>query len=157
MTGTTDDVITGEDLAWLNRRTIARAADATRTTGTVLMAVGAIGVAAAVWLVWRLQQEIGDDNVGLFGESQEAGLTDRLDAFANTYATVLLPVMAIALGYALRLVADYAVVRTGGQLGEFALGDRIPAGPPGDPNAPDDSGQPEPTLPPDPGDYEPRA
>jgi hypothetical protein len=153
MSETTDDVITGEDLEWLNRRLVSRAAEAVRTAGTVLMAVGAVGVAVAGWLVWRLQQRLSEaDSIGSFGERDEITWVDRVDGFANAFGTVVLPVIAVALGYGLRLVADYAVVRTGGQLGEFTAGDRVPPGPPGAP----EEGEPEPTLPPDPAGYEPR-
>jgi hypothetical protein len=155
-TETTDDVITGEDLEWLNRRMVGRAADAVRAAGTVLMAVGVVGVAASVWLVWRIQQRLGDSTFDSFGEGDDASWVDRFDGLANAYGTVVLPVIAVALGYGLRLVADYAVVRTGGQLGEFTAGDRVPPGPPGAPGAPGE-GEPEPTLPPDPAGYEPRA
>lgn len=76
---------------------------------------------------------------------------DRVDQFSTTYGLVL-PVVGVALGLALRLMADYTVVRVGGSLTGFEVGDQVP------PEADDDDEDVEVDTvvpPPDPGDYEP--
>jgi hypothetical protein len=159
-----DDVITTEDVAWLNGRVVARSARNARLVGSVLIAVGVVGVVLNLWLNWRYQDRLEADSptelTSSLGPPQDpdVSLGDRLDLFAQLYSLVV-PVMAIGLGLGLQLVADYAVARTGGSLGTVAVGDRVPMGPDDedDDSGTGDPGDREPVLPPDPGGYEPRA
>jgi len=156
-----DDVITREDVAWLNGRLVARSARNARIAGTVLLAVGVVGVVLNLWLNWRYQDRLESDTGGeftsSFGPLQEpdVGWMERLDLFAQLYGLEL-PVLAIAVGFGLHLFADYAVARTGGSVGEVAVGDPVPTGPDDDAADGPDGGDPGPVLPPDPEGYEPR-
>lgn len=149
MTGDEDEnTITAEDVEWANRTMLVRAAGFTRNAGTVLRVVGAVGAAAALWTTVRYQQDIGDRSD--FSGEPDVTLMDRLDQFSATYGLLVAPVIGVAVGLALRLMADYAVVRVGGSLSGFEVGHRLP------PNPGDQNEQlVAPVLPPNPGDYEP--
>lgn len=157
-----DNVITTEDVAWLNGRMVARSARNARLIGSVLIAVGVVGVALNLWMNWRYQDRLDASSfnpTSSFGPPTESdpSIGDRVDLFAQLYALAV-PVMAIGLGLGLQLVADYAVARTGGSLGTVAVGDPVPPGPDEDSGA--GSGSDDdlpPYVPPDPGDYEPRS
>lgn len=159
-----DDVITIEDVAWLNGRLVARSARNARIAGTVLLAVGVVGVVLNLWLNWRYQDRLESDTGGELSSSfgplsePDVGWMERLDLFAQLYGLEV-PVLAIAVGFGLHLVADYTVARTGGSVGEVAVGDPVPTGPDDD-GADDADGlddDPGPVLPPDPDDFEPRS
>lgn len=161
-----DDVITTEDVAWLNGRLVARSARNVRTAGTVLMAVGVVGAVLVLWLHYRYQDQLesdsGTDLSSSFGppEQQDVDWMERVDLFAQLYRLEL-PALAVGLGLGLHLVADYAVARTGGSVGVVAVGDPVPAGPDDEDDEEEDGDESvsenhEPYLPPDPGAYEPR-
>ena len=148
----TDDedanTITAEDVEWANRTTLGQTAALTRIAGSVLVVVGVVGAAASLWTTVRYQQDFGDA-VDFSGEPGTS-LLDRLDRFSITYGLVL-PAIAVALGLALRLMADYTVVRTGGSLTGFEVGDQVP------PEKDEDDEVDTVVPPPDPRGYEPGA
>ena len=57
--GTADDsttnssTITGEDVTWLNGRSVARAGAFARLAGTALVVAGALGAVAWLWVIVR--------------------------------------------------------------------------------------------------------
>ena len=139
--GTADSsTITGEDVAWLNGRSVARAGAFARLAGTALIVAGALGVLAWLWVSVRRQQqldEIADFANGL-GEGSEGGVlsftdrtvsfSERIDVFADTVMLLLTAALAVAAGSGLRLVAEYTVARTGGSVTGFEVGDPVPEG-----------------------------
>lgn len=123
--------LTASDIATMNRVAIVRAAAFTRIVGSAMIVVGLMGTATWLWLTVRTQQRL---QASLFGfdvpigapEPTEPSLLDRLDAVPPTAVLLLLAVMALGAGTLLRLVADYAVARTGGSLTGFEVGDVLP-------------------------------
>jgi hypothetical protein len=146
---TDSSTITGEDVTWLNGRSVARAAAFARLAGTALVVVGALGVVAWAWTNVRRQQQLSEitDLMGGFGDDADGGvvsfadrtvsLSERIDAAADTITLLLSAALAVAAGYGVRLVAEYTVARTGGSLTAFDVGDPVPGDPvPGGATAP---------------------
>ncbi|HMG45224.1 MAG TPA: hypothetical protein VK611_28085 [Acidimicrobiales bacterium] len=156
MTDDDENTITAEDIAWANRTMLVRAAGFTRTAGTVLVVVGIVGVAAALWAIVRTQQEMIPieflSAFPEFGDERDVSAADRADQFSRSYGVLVLPVIGVGLGLALRLMADAAVVRVGGSLSGFEVGHRLP---PEVGDEDEDEPVDGPVLPPNPGDYEP--
>ena len=133
--------ITGEDVDWLNGRSVARAAAFARIAGTVLIVVGALGVVAWLWMNVRRQQQLSEiiDFMSGFGDDTDSGvvsfadrtvsLSERIDAAADTVTLLLSAALAVGAGFGVRLVAEYTVARTGGSLTAFAVGDPVPGDP----------------------------
>jgi hypothetical protein len=145
--GTADDgtahssTITGEDIAWLNGRSVARAGAFARLAGTALIVAGALGVVAWLWMSVRRQQQLseiadfanglgdgsGDGDVLSFTD-QTVSLSERIDVLADTAMLLVTAALAVAAGSGLRLVAEYTVARTGGSVTGFEAGDPVPEG-----------------------------
>lgn len=124
-------VLTSEDIAELNAAAVTRAAWFTRLAGTGLVAVGAAGFAAWVWLEVRVQLRLGATTasalpVSVFSQSTDP--VDRIDAFAESIYLALYATVAVGVGVGLRMVADYTVTRTGGSVTGFETGDHVPEG-----------------------------
>jgi hypothetical protein len=116
--------ITDEDIVELNRATVLRAAAFASIGGSVILAAGVVGALAWLWLTVRNQQHIEGSVFG-FGDSEDAAFVDRVDAFASYMPMLMYASLAVAAGFGLRMLSDYAVVRTGGSLTGFEVGDRI--------------------------------
>lgn len=122
-----DDRVTESDVAVLNRAMVERAASFTRIAGTVLVVAGALGIAAALWVIVREQQQIGGFSSGFESGTEDVSLLDRIDLISARFGALLLPVLVGGAGLALRLMADYVVGRSGGSLTGFDVGDEFPA------------------------------
>jgi|RhiMethySRZTD1v2_1073278.scaffolds.fasta_scaffold15905_4 hypothetical protein len=123
------DVITAEDVADLNRRSIERAAAFARVAGAVLVATAAIGVAAWLWLTVRAQLMADDfsGGTGAFGGvGGGVSFADRVDLLLGFVALLVSAALTGGVGLGLRLVADTSVARAGGSLTGFAIGDAVP-------------------------------
>jgi hypothetical protein len=127
---TTETPIGPDDIVHLNRRTVERTGATARLAGTALVVVGAVGVAAWLWLTVRQQMTLDDDGGGPFrtGRFGETSLTDRLDTAVTTIGLLLSGAIAVVAGLAVRLLADYTIARTGGSLTGFSVGDPVPTG-----------------------------
>jgi hypothetical protein len=119
------DIVTSEDVIVLNRAVVARAAGFARLGGTAVLVVGGLGLAAWVWVTVR-QQQMAEDTMVLAPGSGDLSFGQRVDLVANTYVYLIYAAVAAGVGLALRLVADYAVARTGGSLTGFEPGDTLP-------------------------------
>jgi hypothetical protein len=122
-------VITEEDVAALNRASIARAAAFVRIAGSVLVVVGAVGCLAWLWNVIRTQQQVSSSVrlvLGGPGAPIDVDLVDRLDLFVSVIALLVTSALAAGFGLLLRLVADFLVMRSGGTLTGFEPGDVVP-------------------------------
>lgn len=119
------DIVTSEDVIVLNRAVVARAAGFARLGGTAVLVVGGLGLAAWVWVTVR-QQQMAEDTMVLAPGSEDLSFGQRVDLVANTYVYLIYAAVAVGVGLALRLVADYAVARTGGSLTGFEPGDTLP-------------------------------
>jgi hypothetical protein len=121
-----DEILTADDIAGLNRQAVIRAAAFTRLAGTGLVIAGAIALAAWLWLAIRQQQVIDGDTFSppLAGLTEDVSFTQRIDLLANQIILAIWAVVALGIGLGLRLVADYSVVRTGGTLTGYEVGDR---------------------------------
>ena len=119
------DIVTSEDVIVLNRAVVARAAGFARLGGTAVLVVGALGLAAWVWVTVR-QQQMAEDTMVMVPGREDLSFGQRVDLVANTYVYLIYAAVAVAVGVALRLVADYAVARTGGSLTGFEPGDTLP-------------------------------
>jgi hypothetical protein len=124
-----DSTIGAEDIARLNGMTVERAGAFARLAGSALVAAGAVGVLAWLWVSVRQQQMI-DDGGGGFAFGGEAGpsLVDRIDAFVDYVVFLPWSAVAVGAGFGLRLAADYTTARVGGSLSGFAIGDPVPDG-----------------------------
>jgi hypothetical protein len=122
-------VITEEDVAALNRASIARAAAFVRIAGSVLVVVGAVGCLAWLWNVIRTQQQVSSSVrlvLGGPGAPIDVDLVDRLDLFVSVIALLVTSALAAGFGLLHRLVADFLVMRSGGTLTGFEPGDVVP-------------------------------
>jgi hypothetical protein len=120
--------IEADDVAWLNTRAVERAGAFTRLAGTALVVVGVLGAATWAWLTVRQQQRL-DDVGGQFElRGADPSLTDRIDAFAEFVLFLVWAGLAVGAGVGLRLAAHYTVVRAGGSVTGFAVGDPVPDG-----------------------------
>jgi hypothetical protein len=149
-----ENTITAQDVEWLNRTSVVRTAAFARLAGSLLVAVGVVGVAAALWNIVRYQQNAEGYSFGFIGgggvDGEDVSTMDRVDLFSTTYGLVL-PAIGLALGLALRLMADYTVVRVGGSLTGFEPGDEVP------PETDDEDAADVVVPPPDPEAFEPGA
>jgi hypothetical protein len=123
-----ETTITADDVASLNRTAVVRAAAFARLAGSLLVVVGALGVAATIWLAVRQQQAAHGSGIAAFGsQSRDISLANRIDLLINPIGYLLSATLTGATGLALRLIADYAVARMGGSLTGFEVGDPMPA------------------------------
>ena len=120
-------VVTDEDVDALNRATMARAAAFVRLAGSVLVAAGATGVAAWLWLAIRTQQNLSSSSVHLTlggqGAPLDFDLVDRLDLLTASFGLLMTSVLVVGFGLLLRLIADFVDARSGGTLTGFVPGD----------------------------------
>jgi hypothetical protein len=125
MSGGEPERVTADDVVALNRGAIGRGATAVRRAAMLLIAIGVVALAALLWLNVREQQRLSDRGFTGVGDVEEPDFIDRVDLFANGFIWEL-PVLAIAVGFGLRLFADYTVTRTGGSLAGVDTGDPVP-------------------------------
>jgi hypothetical protein len=110
----------------MNRAAIARATAFVRLAGTVVVAIGAIGVLAWLWTAVRAQQQVAPAvTIGLDAQlpSRDVSLIDRIDLLAPYVESLLLAFLVIGFGLLLRLIADFVLDRTGGTITGFEAGD----------------------------------
>jgi hypothetical protein len=122
--------LTAEDIANLNRDTIARSAAFLRLGGTLIGLVGVVGMVAWAWYEVRLQQNVGDSPLIFNATTASAGgleLGDRIDLLAGSMSLLVLSSLALGLGLAARHLGDYTQARTGASLTGYAVGDTIEA------------------------------
>ncbi len=120
------DTVTPDDIATLNRMAVERSAVFARIAGTVLVLVGVIGTAAWLWYSVRTQLRLDDDQFSAtpFG-GPGLSLADRIDVLSGYVDPVVWSAVAAGVGLGLRVLADYAVARTGGSLTGFQIGDDL--------------------------------
>jgi hypothetical protein len=123
--GGTDDIVTTEDVVVLNRAVVARAAAFARVTGTALLVVAGLALAAWVWVLVR-QQQAAEDSLVFVPTGDDLTVGQRVDLFVNTLAYLVYAAVTGGVSMGLRLLADYTVARTGGSLTGFEPGDRLP-------------------------------
>jgi hypothetical protein len=121
----TDDIVTAEDVVVLNRAVVSRAAAFARVTATALLVVAGLALAAWVWVLVR-QQQAAEDSLVFVPTGDDLTVGQRVDLFVNTLAYLVYAAVTGGVGVGLRLLADYAVARTGGSLTGFEPGDRLP-------------------------------
>jgi hypothetical protein len=126
----TDDIVTAEDVVVLNRAVVSRAAAFARVTATALLVVAGLALAAWVWVLVR-QQQAAEDSLVFVPTGDDLTVGQRVDLFVNTLAYLVYAAVTGGVGVGLRLLADYAVARTGGSLTGFEPGDRLPDPEPG--------------------------
>jgi hypothetical protein len=107
--------VTAADVAGLNQPVVARAAKLTHRAGAALVVVGALGVLAWAWITLRGLGLLGDSFAG-FGDTPDFSFDDRVDLIAGYFSVLLYASLVAGAGLGLRLLADYAVTRTGGSL-----------------------------------------
>jgi hypothetical protein len=122
-----DLVVTESDVANLNRRTVERSASIARSAGTVLVVVGAVGVAAWVWIAVRTQDRGGMVQYGLVEDLELPGLSisERIDLFAGSLSLLMFSAAVVGVGLFLRVAGDYGQTRVGGSVTGFQVGDRL--------------------------------
>jgi hypothetical protein len=122
------EVRTTDDVADLNIQSVARSGVILRLVGTMLVVAGAVGVIAWLWLEVRTQQRITSGPLSFNaanGTATGLDLADRIDAFTDSISSLLLSTLVVGVGVASRLVADYAIARSGGSLTGFNAGDTV--------------------------------
>jgi hypothetical protein len=121
-----EDRITADDVAALNRASLARVATIGRYAAIVLLVVAAFGFAAWVWVVARQQNLFGGGDGFLFGGDREnPSFTERVDLFATSISILVSAGMVGALGLGLRLVSDFILMRAGATLTGVEVGDEV--------------------------------
>lgn len=130
------DRLDAADVVDLNRAAIARSAALARLTGSILIAIGAVGLALAVYVNVRAQLQLGE-SLGTFGTidgpiAPGPSLNERISTLANGIAVVLEGVAMITFGLLLRMLADYVLARSGASITGYLPGDEAPPPPPTD-------------------------
>jgi hypothetical protein len=116
----------------MNGMAVTRSAAFARIAGTVLVAIGAVGALAWLWLAVRAQQALTGRDMGLLlpdgagPEPPDPSVAERLDTLAAGTGLLLTASLAAAVGIVARMAADYAVTRTGGSLTGYEAGDVLP-------------------------------
>lgn len=118
--------VTATDIDRLNRTAVARGAQLARRAGTALLVVGAIVLAAWLWAFLRQQGVLGGGDEGPLRFERHPDATARVDLTVTTISLLASAGILLGLGSGLRLIADYAVARTGGSLVGIEAGDIIP-------------------------------
>jgi hypothetical protein len=121
-----DDLVTAQDVIVLNQVGVGRSAVFVRFGGVGLIVIGVLGALAWAYTTYRIQDQL-TDGTGPFGAGFSEGptLAQRLDAVSSQFFLLVVPVLAIAIGLLLRLVADYAQVRVGASLTGYEVGDHF--------------------------------
>lgn len=120
--------ITPDDVALANRTVLTRASVVARIAGIVVIVIGVVGFAAWLWLVVRTQQQLNQTRgVDQFGQpAPPAGFRDRIDQSVGTVEIMLWATLTIGGGFALRLLGQHSLARSGGSLTGYEVGDAVP-------------------------------
>lgn len=122
-----DDVVIESDVENLNRVAVERSASIARIAGSVLVVIGAVGVAGWAWITVRTQDRAGPVQFGL-GEDFDApdvSLSERIDLFTASLSLLLSSAVVVGVGLFLRFAGDYGQTRVGGSVTGFRVGDRF--------------------------------
>ena len=133
MSDETSAVVTTNDVEELNRATIRRLGYFAQMAGAVLLVIGAVGVAAWLWLVVRQQLRAGD-GVGGFSFDGDPGrptIAGRIDMVMGATGLLVEGALAAATGIAIRLLGGVLRARAGASLTGFEPGDPFPEETPG--------------------------
>jgi hypothetical protein len=120
--------ITAADVDDLNRASVERAAAIARLAGSLVVAAGAVGLLAWVWVSVRTQQNLGGFTLAFSDVASESDpdLAARIDGFVSSVGLLTSSALAVGVGLAVRLIADYAQTRVGGTVTGFVEGDEVP-------------------------------
>jgi hypothetical protein len=134
---TEGDIVTAEDVAALNRATVARAAAFARLAGTALVVVGVVVLAAWAWVTVRQQQRLSSVEGAYTGLSDvrpgsDVSVQERIDVLSTGVVLVFEAALLVGVGLGLRLFADNSVARAGGTLTGYEVGDVMGAEEPDD-------------------------
>ena len=120
-----EDRITADDVAALNRASLARVATIGRYAAIVLLVVAAMAAAAWLWIVARQQGIFGDAGRFAFGTQEDPTVAERVDLFASSLSILVSAGMVGGLGLGLRLVSDFILLRAGATLTGVQVGDAV--------------------------------
>lgn len=122
--------ITEADIADLDQRTVLRTATLVRQGSLAAFGVAGLLLLAWLWNVVRTQQLITDRFGDLGPEFGDVGLTEipwteRVDAFTQSLSLLAFASVVAGIGLCLRIYGEVTVLRQGGQLTLWAVGDPI--------------------------------
>ena len=98
------ELMTVEDVAFLNQEAMRDLAVRGRGVGTGVMIVSTIGALAWLWVTIRTQQHLqgrGTFTIGGTNAIGDASLSDRIDAIAGTMGALVLSALTFGIGVAL--------------------------------------------------------
>ena len=123
-----DEAVTESDVVELNRAAVERSASIARLAGSVLVAVGAIGIAGWAWLAFHTQDHADPIQFGFDEEvtSRTASMSERIDLFSASLSLLMISTLVTAVGLFVRFAGDYGRgPRVGGSVTGFQPGDRF--------------------------------
>ncbi len=118
--------VTANDVDDLNRSALNRSAAFARLGGTVLVAIGLVGLFAWGWLTVRQQQQASPIALGPFDESDDIAVADRITLATGTVALLVYAGIAIGLGLLARMAGHLGQIWAGGSITGLQLGDDVP-------------------------------
>lgn len=118
--------VTPDDVAGSNEALIQRTAYFAQLVGTGLVAVAAVGALAWLYVAARQQLNASDFTFGGNDGTDPVSLGERLNLFASAFGYLMQAALVLAIGVAIRLLAQWATARTGGSLTGFQPGDPFP-------------------------------
>jgi hypothetical protein len=123
------DRITADDVAVLNRASLARVATVARYAAIVLLVIAGIGILAWLWIVARQQGVFGDSGRFAFGSQEDPTVSERIDLLSSSFSLLVSAGMIGGLGFGLRLLSDFVLLRAGATLTGVEVGDAVDEAP----------------------------
>ena len=120
--------ITDADLAGLNQRALLRVVRMAERLSTVLFIVAALLALAWVWSALRQQGVIDSSDGDIFSPfdaDEDLSWKARVDFFATTLSLLGLAAVVFGIGAGIRAYCAVAIVRAGGSLTGWQVGEEI--------------------------------
>jgi hypothetical protein len=120
--------LTDAEVRALNDAALLRTAQRVRWAGAAMVIIGLLAAAGWGWTMARSQQVL-DDPAGGFGGAPGAEINlaviDRIDILTSSLPFLAVAAIAVGTGIAVRLYAEGAILRAGGSLTPFSVGDPV--------------------------------
>lgn len=122
-----DPTVTEADVAELNRTALGRSGRVATIVGTAVAGVGAAGIPAWAWTVYRLL----DARARFSATSEYLGPSEpsafnRLDVIASSFGLLLTAALVLGAGVGLRSYGEHLQHRAGRSLSGVLVGDLLP-------------------------------
>lgn len=120
-----DRTLTTEDVALLDKTSMARSGRGSRLAGSILVGVGVVIAMGWAWSTVRAQQNLADFRFGA-DPTASASFADRVDLAVSGLGILALAGVLVGVGFLLRLLGDHVAFAAGASPLGFAVGDPWP-------------------------------